>query len=981
PDFDKPYITEEKHTEAGNNLDVNAFPYVERAVDGSYTAITAENFVKGIADGTLAKGGYLISDGTLKFDSRFNNKITDLSGYFVKAHNIEFAGVESARIKNLTAELTNGGTLIKTDSVRDCRIMGWQVSYSGESEAELLNTVGTATNAQKADLVIDALRFVGNGKVKGITFTDSVKYATLINSYITGVKDYAVKDSGISTEGVYTANNYIEGNIILNKDSAVVKYNTVKGNVTLGGNFAMTASSNISGNITVADKQSVSILKNTVAGNITLTNGKSCAVIENNATQIIVTGGKNCIVENNNNAGRGNNGKPVTSVTVDKNGTDHYGSNVYDQSERKSVGVNKDLLAKADNKIFVGIERKLYLNDNGNIKAVGQFVEDNAKLEDDVFLAPGAYTLNSARLYNKTGLDLYFYCSLFEATTSRMSYWNFTLNNSKNCSLRGITIGYNEAALGQGKVTQVEDDYFIVEAMPGYYPDLSINEYYIKNFYTLIYRDGSSTPAEKANFTGDREYLGDGFTKFYNTSNSDQTSSQVYSNIQVGDTFAARVRGNRFIQYDNNTNCLTEDLTAYSSVEAAIGDQWGNKNYYNRLLSLPGYGYEVDSANEKFSYWQEKGWITEYNGKYYGPEAIWGVSNFLNANENAVGPQVTNYKANQRHDDAFNIHGVYSSVTDYNYFTKTITYDNSASAYGNVTRHFKAGDKILVYLPSSGRILGETTAAADTVSYNGGEYFTLKLTNELLYYFPGAIMFNLSALGDGFLYDNCELRMSYPRGGVIKASGTMQYCSISESGRAGILVSPEVVDSSFCESGYVNGLNLLYNEIKNTNLTEELTDDNSALAIIGSSKKLDSGYIKHQNIVIKGNRFENWGAHAIYIDSADNVKILDNIFIDNKAYSDSRSPIYISGAKNVEVSGNMFPAEFKYNQRAEYSASDTENIYGTDLSEKLYDASNLTALRKMLLNIAQKDNSYDFYKDGEINVRDLVRLKKIIANQ
>lgn len=209
----------------------------------------------------------------------------------------------------------------------------------------------------------------------------------------------------------------------------------------------------------------------------------------------------------------------------------------------------------------------------------------------------------------------------------------------------------------------------------------------------------------------------------------------------------------------------------------------------------------------------------------------------------------------------------------------------------------------------------------------------------------------------------------------------MQYCSISESGRAGILVSPEVVDTSFCESGYVNGLNLLYNEIKNTNLTEELTDDNSALAIMGGSKNLNSGYIKHQNIVIKGNRFENWGAHAIYIDSADGVKILDNIFIDNNAYSDNRSPIYISGAKNIEVSGNMFPAEFNYNQRAEYSASDTENIYGTDLIEKIYDASNLTALRQMLLNIAEKDNSYDFYKDGEINVRDLVRLKKIIANQ
>ena len=356
------------------------------------------------------------------------------------------------------------------------------------------------------------------------------------------------------------------------------------------------------------------------------------------------------------------------------------------------------------------------------------------------------------------------------------------------------------------------------------------------------------------------------------------------------------------------------------------------------------------------------------------------MSNFLNANENVIGPQVTNYKSNQRHDDAFNIHGVYSSVTDYNYLTKTITYNNSASAYGNVTKHFKAGDKILVYLPTSGRILGETTAAADTVSHNGGEYFTLKLTDSLLYYFPDAIMFNLSALGDGFLYDNCELRMSYPRGGVIKASGTMQYCSISETGRAGILVSPEVVDTHFCESGYVNGLNLLYNEIKNTNLTEELTDQNSALTIAGNSKNLNSGYIKHKNIKIIGNRFENWGAHAIYIDSADGVKITDNMFVDSNAYPDNRSPIYISGAKNVEISGNAFPVEFKFNQRAEYSTSDTENIFGIDLTELLYDASHLLVLRKMLLGYMEKNYSFDFYKDGNIDLLDLVRLKKIIAN-
>jgi len=924
-DFDKPYIEESKYSSAGNNLKGDSFPMVARNSGNiSYKAITAENFVKGISDGTLSKGGYAISDGKLVFDSRFNNKITDLDGYFVKAEGVILEGVNTARIKNLTAELNGNASLITANNVRDCRIMGWQIDGTSSSEAQLLTTTGTATNSQKADLVIDALRFVGNEKIKGIAFNDSVKYATIINSYITGVKDYAVKDSGTSLEGVYVGNSYIKGDITLNKDSAVVKYNTIDGNVTLGGNFALSAMNNMNGSIKAENRQSVSIVKNTVSGNISLANGKSCAVVENTANKITVKGGKNCIVENNNGAGRGKEGKPVSSVTVDKNGTDHYGSNVYDQSVRDKVGVNEDLLAKVDNKIFVGIERKTYVNDGGNIKTVGDYVENTVETQEDIFLAPGAYTVNSMRLYNQKGIDLYFYCSFFEATTSRMSYWHITLNNSENCSLRGLTIGYNEAALGQGTVTEVGYDYFIVESHPGYYPDLSINDYYIKNFYTLIYREGSTTPAAKSNFTGTREYLGNGFTKF--------EKIVEYEDVRVGDTFAARVRGNRFIQYDNNTNCLTEDLTAYASVEAAVGDQWGNKNYYNRLVATPGFGYEVSSSDEKFSYWQEKGWITEFGGKYYGVGAVWGVSDYVNANENTVGPQVTNYKANQRHDDAFNIHGVYSAVTAFDSKTNTITYDNSASDYGSITRSFKKGDGIFIYFPATGEVLYEGKVISDTKEHDGGTYYTVKLDGDMNYR-PGAVLFNLSAIGNGFLYDNCELRMSYPRGGVVKAGGTIKHCTFSEIGRAAILVSPEIVDTSFCECGFAENLYILNNDISNTNVTEALSDQNSALAFVGYSKKLDGNFAKHKNIVIKGNRFKNWGAHAIYMDSVENAVIKNNIFIDSKAYEDERTPIYIAGSQNIEISGNTFPKEYKPYERVDAGDSNIKKIFGSDIGD------------------------------------------------
>ena len=918
---DSSYIEEKEHTVPGQNMDITAFPMTGRAYSGSYTDITATEFINKLKAGELATGGYNITDKALTFDNTFSGKEVSASGIFVKASKgVKLDEVEGLRIKELTVEVTGDtDALITTNSIRDVRLLGWQVSYSGsDSDVELVKTTGTASAGTKADLVIDGLRFAGNGTVKGIKFTDAVHYATVKNSYITDVKDYAVMDAGSSTEGIYVGNCYIEGDIDINKESGVVRNNTIKGNVDIAEDFGMAAMNDITGNITAKAAQSVFLVKNKVNGKMAIEHGKACAILENEATEITVTGGEKCIVEDNNGAGKNN--KPVASVKVDKDGTDHYGSNVYDQSVRSAVGVNEDLLPKNDNTLFVGKERKAYVNDGGNIKTVSEYILQNAKNDADVLLAPGAYSINGIKMTGKENLDLYFYCSLFEAATSRVSYFNFMFTNSEYSSIRGMTAGYAEPALGQGTIVEVTNNYFVVESHPGYYPDLTINDYYIDNFYCLTYREGSTTPSGYQNYGGKREYLGDGKTKFELT--------EQLEDVKVGDTFACRVKGNRYMQYWDNTECLMEDVTAYVSVEAFAGDERGNKNYYNRPAAIPGFGYEVHETDAKFAYWKSKGWITEYEGKYYGPEAIWCVSNFMNANENTVGPQVTNYRANQRHDDAFNIHGVYCAVTDFDSATKTLTYDNSASNFGTWMRNIQVGDKLFIYFPATGEILCETTATSATVDH--GTYRTVQLSDSFENRL-GAIIINNSAIGNGFTYDNCELKMSYPRGGIIKAGGTFKHCTFENIGKAAIMASPEIVDTTFCESGYVNGLNLLYNDIKNTNLMHALADKNSSISIYGHSENIESGYAKHRDITIQGNRFENWGAHAIYIDSAENVKILDNIFVDEAAYGDERTPIYLAGSKNVEVSGNKFPSQYSGKEAVQIGGVNVKNVYGQDV--------------------------------------------------
>ena len=959
--------------------------------------VTSDKFASRLANGTLSKGVYTITDGTLTLGKVFNNKEVDADGIFVNVENgVKLENIEGSRIKNLTVNVT--GTpeaLITTDSVQDLKLMGWQVAYSGTStDVELVKTTGTASNGDKADLVIDGLRFVGNDNVKGIKFTDAVHYGTLINSYITGVSDYAVCDDGTSTEGVYVGNCYLEGDVIFQKQSGAAKYNTIKGNVDVANDFGLVAMNAITGNVVVSDVQSTFVTKNEVAESINFTNGNACAIVENTATQITVSGGTKCIVEDNNGAGEEN--KPVASVIVDTEGTEHYGSNVYDQSVREEYGANQDLLPKVDNTTFVGVERKDYVNDAGVVKTFSEYLTEHAENDVDVFLAPGAYNVNSVRITDKSNLNLYLYCSLFEAQTSRMDYFHLMLNNGINCSVRGLTVAYAEAALGQGTVVEVGTDYFIVESHPGYYPNLSDNKYYKELLYCLTYRSGSTVPSGYAYIEGAREWLDDNKTKFTNTQSE---YTEFFESVQEGDTFACRVRGNRYIQFHDNTECLMEDITAYSSVEALVGDDGGNQNYYNRLAATPGFGYEVSETNLKFTEWDNKEWITKYNGKYYGKEAIWSVSNFLNANGCAVGPQVTNYVANQRHDDGFNVHGVYSKVK-YADLYEGLTYApkiayESASSLGTMIKDFKVGDRIFVYIKETGEILLDTTvksAPVQQIDADGNIYYVVEVNKGFILDNSNEtteVIFNASAHGHGFLYDNCELEMSYPRGGVVKASGTIKNCDIKDIGGIGILVSPEINTTGFREAGYVDGLSLLYNNIENTNTMKASGDANSAISIQGYHKNIADGYVRHKNITIQGNRFANWGSHAISVDTAENVKIIDNIFVDETAWDEDRAAVYVTGSKNVAVFNNSFPEKFDTDKTMRVEVDDTyavKTIIGLDKGtgdaddNSATDVRDLVRTKKYIMNeTTEIDADADIDEDTDYDISDLNALRELLV--
>ena len=108
--------------------------------------------------------------------------------------------------------------------------------------------------------------------------------------------------------------------------------------------------------------------------------------------------------------------------------------------------------------------------------------------------------------------------------------------------------------------------------------------------------------------------------------------------------------------------------------------------------------------------------------------------------------------------------------------------------------------------------------------------------------------------------------------------------------------------------------------------------------IQGFSSKVADGYLPYENILIKGNRFENCDhKYCITVNSAQNVKILDNTFcpINYEYEDDVHTPvtIHIETAMDIEISGNTFTPNAP-SVLSLINARNVINVYGTDVSDE-----------------------------------------------
>jgi hypothetical protein len=124
------------------------------------------------------------------------------------------------------------------------------------------------------------------------------------------------------------------------------------------------------------------------------------------------------------------------------------------------------------------------------------------------------------------------------------------------------------------------------------------------------------------------------------------------------------------------------------------------------------------------------------------------------------------------------------------------------------------------------------------------------------------------------------------------------------------------------------------------------------------------------------------------VDSAENVKITDNIFVDDNAWSDNRSAVYVTGSKNVAVFNNSFPENFNTNKtmRVEVDAYSVKTIIGLDKGTGDADNSSTTDVRdlvrtkKYIMNeTTEIDADADIDEDADYDISDLNALRELLV--
>ena len=779
-----------------------------------------------------------------------------------------------------------------------------------------------------------------------------------------------LRDLTINGSITVEADNVSIINCIINaQDSAIIssgRYLVVKGNqincpldaVTLshGSYNCLVAQNETDGEISVTAAHNCSLILNR-ASLITARNNKNVYVIENTVKTLTLSDNNYLIADENKYADL------VAYCNANENG-----DTVTDINERLTVGANERILPHTNKDLFIGMEVRPTVNDAALDfpLTLPEYITTLAKTEDIVIIAPGAYVCE--RIYlnaSHSNTRIYAYGAYAECPGYQSAFF---MTESMNISLLGLTVGFALQSAHQMHVLEVKDGKAITVVAPGHTDATEDKDY----GHTVL---DNMFPYAVMTTIGARKNEDGTYTMGYVES--------PHKSIKKGDVLSRRVSNPTEGTFDlkRSGGIVFKDIVVYgqsaglafvenSDVSHTTMIRVHNTNRAPYVITREEYDY-YKSLEKKYNTSLEV-YIDEL-GRCRGSVPRIGSVDATHIIACEEGVHATSCIFDHMCDDGSNHHAASSRLAgarDNGDGTVTLKikpnlsevyYCNYNVKSGSTCHAFRKGDVAYIY-NTQGRLFCNTPVLEDEIvigaaisSFTGLEYKLkeIKVNRDAVNFAAlegfdladdhyrldnKVVVDNLSRNSQGFVYDNIKVDGVRSRAFMVKApNGTIKNCTFMNLNESGVGVKTEIQWSESTIAHDIEISNTIFSNVSSL-YGHNFYYPIAPLSIQGFSKKVADGYLPYENILIKGNRFEKCDhKYCITINSAKNVKILDNTFcpINHEYEDDVHTPITIciDTAMDIEISGNTFTENAPSTVSLIY-AKNYKNVYGTDISDE-----------------------------------------------
>lgn len=784
-------------------------------------------------------------------------------------------------------------------------------------------------------------------------------------------------DIVIENRGVVLFGGEIRGNITVKAEKAVIEDCKIYGNVTFeGATHSIIARSEVIGDIAMKDSYNCVVLLNSAKG-VTACGNTNAYIVENTLSSLFLEGNNYLLADGN-----------ICESVISSDNRNFNGDNITDVDARLEFGADEALLPHANKELFVGIERDEFISAPDSLEGehINEYIMRCAK-GGTVIVPPGAYVSPEPIILGKeaSGSTVYAYGALQE-----MAPYGLCLSprETENLTIKGLVTSYAQQPCGQVTVLEVIDDrtYTVIPYASSIDGFGKTDASFFSTGFTDLFAKGQIYPWGQLGGVYEIKSNGD---KTYTLTLAEKHPRR--GEIYKGDRISCRLVGpdktaisllscKNFVMKDTflygHSACLA--MAAHGECDGILAYRWYNGCEAPRLIDKETYDF-YRTIEEKYGVEGEVS--VDSLGRYRGGQPLICTSDATHINGCVRGADATSCLFEGMCDDGSNQRSSSArlkSITDNGDGTATLIYKGSVPEiyclhYFNESlpehrpascQPFKKGNRILVYT-STGVTVCDTTCLCDEEKLESYE-FTLcppernprhytdtyrRLTvasadvnfraiegfdlDDVAYEMRNKVLVdNLSRNSASFKFDNVMIRDTRSRGILVKTVGAdIRNCTFRNLGHTGILLSVEFVwgESTVSQDAVIknclfDNLGFISNSFANKTL--------APVAIWGLSSTVDEKSLLYKNIVIEGNKFvNNRNHHFVTVNSAQNVKIKNNVFEDSDelSYIDGRI-IDIETSMNIEISGNKYPEYLGDNISRGISAVNFKNVYGDDIN-------------------------------------------------